>query len=101
MYRLWQLLVFVFIIILVIKSQAEYRAFELKIEDAQTGKFQTVFSNLDHLQYSRYYVLAKNESISYVDSWMCYENMSGFKSVCRKPDTNIQPASTVLKPNSN
>lgn len=79
-------------------SHAEYRAFELKIDDAEKNKSRTITSTLDHLQYPKYFSLAKNEVISYVDSWMCLENMANFKPPCPKPGPTALP--TNPKPNS-
>jgi hypothetical protein len=70
-------------------SQAEYRAFELKVENAQGNSSRTVLTILDHLQYPRYYPLAKDEIISIVDSWMCYENSSDFTPICKKPEIQV------------
>lgn len=67
-----------------LKANAEYRAYELKIEDTEKGKSRTVVSTLDNLQYPRFYPLEKNEVISYVDSWMCRENTAN-KPICPKP----------------
>ncbi|MEQ1665435.1 MAG: hypothetical protein ABL927_08685 [Bdellovibrionales bacterium] len=70
-------------------TQAEYRAFELKIENAQGNSSRTVLTILDHLQYPRYYPLAKDEIIAIIDTWMCYENSSDFTPICKKPDNTI------------
>lgn len=69
-----------------LSARAEYRAFELSITEIEKNKTRTVISVLDHIQYPRYYPLNKNETIAYVDSWMCFENMSFFRKVCPKPD---------------
>lgn len=75
------------------KASAEYRAFELRIDDTEKSKTRIVISVLDHLQYPHYYPLNKNETIAYVDSWMCFENMSNFRKPCPKPDR--KPSSDV------
>ncbi len=84
------------------KASAEYRAFELKITDTEKNKDRAIISTLDNLQYPRYYPLNKNESIAYVDSWMCYENMSDFTKTCAKPDRDMatEMPTTPLKTNS-
>ncbi len=87
-----------------LKAHSEYRAFELRIDNTEEGKSRTVISSLDNYQYPRYYPLEKKEVISYVDSWMCFENMSDFRRVCAKPadrGTASTPANTAApKPNS-
>lgn len=67
------------------KAGAEYRAFELKIENVEKSKVRTVITTLDHLQYPRLYPVEKDEIVTYVDSWMCRENMSNFRPACPKP----------------
>jgi hypothetical protein len=79
---LWSVLIF----LTGIQSRAEYRAYELRIEDTEKSKSRTVLTVLDHLQYPQYYPLNKGETIAYVDSWMCFENMSFFRKICAKPD---------------
>lgn len=71
-----------------LKASAEYRAFELKITDTEKNKERIIISTLDQIQYPRYYPLAKNEIITYENSWMCYDNMSNFKSPCTPLKTN-------------
>lgn len=66
-------------------SWAEYRAFELKISNTQTGKTRTVRSVLDQGQYPQYYYLSSAEIIEYQDSWMCYERSDNFKPICANP----------------
>jgi hypothetical protein len=73
-------------------ARAEYRAFELLIENTEKGSSRTVFGTLDHLQYPRIFPLNRGEKISYVGSWMCRENMSNFKKICAKPDRSTAAA---------
>jgi len=68
------------------RAGAEYRAYELRIDNSTTGKSYTVISFLDHLQYTGYYPLNKDDTVHYVDSWMCWENSSQFKKPCAKPE---------------
>jgi hypothetical protein len=75
---------------------AEYRAFELKIENSETGASRSEITTLDHLQYPKFYPLQKNERVGYVDSWMCRENTSHFKKICPKPDRSA--ASVTKRP---
>lgn len=65
---------------------AEYRTFELRIDDTIKNKSRTVTGTLDHLQYPRYFPLQKGEVAVYVDSWMCKGNTSNFKPTCKKPE---------------
>ena len=76
---------FVLLMLLASKAWAEYRTFELLIENTEKNTSRTVISNMDHLQYPRYYPLQKNETIQYVDSWMCWGNMAHGAPPCRKP----------------
>ena len=77
----------------------EYRAYELRITNTSTGDARTVVSTLDNLQYPVYYPLQASEVIQYVDSWMCYGNMSQFHPICPKPAVLLtpQPPTTVQK----
>lgn len=77
-------------------AQAEYRAFELAIVNNESGNEKRIITTLDHLQYPDYYPLSKGESLVYVDSWMCWDNTSGFQDIC--PNTKRRPAEQ--KPNS-
>lgn len=79
------LLITTLVILSLPSARAEYRAYELKIENTETNKGRTEISTLDHLQYPRYFPLAAGEKISYVDSWMCRGNTSNFKKPCAKP----------------
>lgn len=54
-----------------ISAQAEYRAYELEIEDVESGEIRRVVTTLDHIQYPAYYPLKPTENIYYLDSWMC------------------------------
>ncbi len=88
---------FTFAIILLIistKVEAEYRAYQLQI-DAGDGKGREVISTLDQYQYPVYNPLNQGETIKYVDSWMCYENMSQFRKTCAKPERLRKPAATA------
>jgi hypothetical protein len=67
-------------------SKAEYRAYELKIENPETGSERKAISTLDQIQYPRYFPLNPGERVKYVDSWMCRGNTSQFKAICPKPE---------------
>ncbi len=78
-----------------VPAHAEYRAYELSIENLDTGTTRTVTSTLDHIQYARYYHVYSNEVVYYVDSWMCWDN-TGQRPICAKPEPG--PAPTVPTP---
>ena len=67
---------------------AEYRVYQLEIENSETGQTRNVQSTLDHIQYPRYYPLERDEVISYVDSWMCWENTNGFRPACERTEAD-------------
>ncbi len=67
-------------------SFAEYRAFELKITDTQSGKFRIIRSVLDQGQYPQYYYLSATETIESQGTWMCYERSDNFKPICPNPN---------------
>ena len=64
---------------------AEYRAFELVIVNSTTGEDRVQLSNLDPLQYRRYYPVKPDESVTYRQTWMCRGNTSHFKRICPNP----------------
>jgi hypothetical protein len=76
--------------------QAEYRAYQLLIQNQTTGTEKTVLSTLDHLQYPGYYPVAADERVSYVTSWRCYGRTGNFRRIC--PNPNAEGAEP--KPNS-
>jgi hypothetical protein len=75
----------IFFLIISTNVQAEYRAYQLQI-DGGGGNGRQVISTLDQYQYPVYNPLNKGETIKYVDSWMCYENMSHFQRACTRPE---------------
>lgn len=66
-------------------AQAEYRVFELVIQNTQTKAERIVISNLDPLQYPGYYDLSPTEIVMYRDTWMCWGDTSYQKAYCPKP----------------
>jgi hypothetical protein len=66
-------------------ARAEYRAYELSLMNRETGAETRIVSTLDHIQYRGYHPLGPGEDLSYVDSWMCWDNTSRFKAICHKP----------------
>ena len=79
----------IFIALVSLAAQAEYRVFVLKITNSKTQKTQTRYSTMDPLQYKTIYPLSPEESIEYVDTWRCKGNTSGFKAHCTKPPEKI------------
>lgn len=71
-------------------SRAEYRAYELSINNEETGKSRTVITTLDHNQYPQYYPLSPGETVTYVNSWMCWEN-TGNRPICRPQVSSETP----------
>ncbi len=67
-------------------SLAEYRAYELVIENTESGTQRTVISTLDQLQYPIYHPLNKKEQVSYVQSWMCWGNSDHSQDICPAPE---------------
>ena len=78
-------LILLFLFIPIQPISAEYRTYELKIKDHSNQKERLIITTFDHIQYTDYYALNPNESIEYVDSWMCWGNTANFKSPCPKP----------------
>lgn len=68
-------------------AKAEYRAYRLKINNTTTGQERIVLSTLDHIQYPGYHPVNANETVQYVESWMCRGNTSGYKPICAQPST--------------
>ncbi|MCB0392180.1 MAG: hypothetical protein KDD58_12890 [Bdellovibrionales bacterium] len=64
---------------------AEYRAYELVIENIEDGSQRKVITTLDHLQYSTYYPIKNIEKISYVKSWMCWGTSDYEQDICPAP----------------
>lgn len=75
---------------------AEYRVFELVIQNQETKTERSVTSSLDPLQYPGYYDLRQGEIVMYTDTWMCWGDTSYQKKYCAKPETSPSPASRNL-----
>lgn len=67
-------------------TQAEYRAFVLKITNNKTNTNRFVESTLDPEQYKTIYPLNPDEKISYVNTWRCPGRTDQFKIICPEPD---------------
>ncbi len=87
------------LLVLSSRSSAEYRAFDLRITNTQTGKIRNVRSILDQGQYRQYYYLSSAEVIEYQDSWMCYERSDHFKPICANPNEASERAPAATPPN--
>ncbi len=66
-------------------SQAEYRAFLLKITSADGTSFREVISTLDPWQYVGYFPLATGESIQYTRTWKCMGRTND-RPICPAPE---------------
>lgn len=85
-------------------SQAEYRVFLLKIEkvsptatpaDSVPPAYRLVESTLDPLQYPGYYPVAADERVTYIETWRCKGNTSGFKPHCPNPKGTLPPSDST------
>lgn len=54
-------------------AEAEYRVFQLAIQDTVTGQTRVVTSTLDDIQYPEYNPIKKTETIAINDTWMCWK----------------------------
>ena len=79
-------LVLLLMLIPIPASLAEYRAYELVIENTEEGKQRKVITTLDHLQYATYYPVKQNEKVSYVKSWMCWGTSDYEQDICPAPE---------------
>ena len=77
-----------------ISSQAEYRAFLLKISstDPKIQDFRLVPSSLDPEQYPAYYPIKPNEQVTYVQTWRCPGRTNELEKICDNPR---QPAAAA------
>ncbi len=78
---------------------AEYRAFELRISNATTGKVRTVTSTLDQYQYPEYHHTQMGDNVEYVSSWMCRGRTSDFMAICPNPGALVAPTQNPVAPN--
>ncbi|MES2769605.1 MAG: hypothetical protein V4596_10720 [Bdellovibrionota bacterium] len=91
-----RILLFLFITIMsfifVNSAFAEYRVFELVIQNQETKSERIVISSLDPLQYPGYYDLGQGEIVMYRDTWMCWGDSSYHKKYCEKPSRQSTPS---------
>jgi len=72
-------------------SFAEYRAFTLLITNNKLGTNKQFDSTLDPDQYKFFFPITSDETIHYIDTWLCKGNTSRLDQICTKP--NRQPSS--------
>ncbi len=76
-----------FIILSLQLSFAEYRVYELQITNTKTQKSRKVYSTLDWIQYRDYHHLSRDEEVYMTDHWMCWKRADFFKPLCQRPVT--------------
>jgi len=81
----------IFILFFTISTQAEYRVFELLIQNTQTKEERTLASTLDPFQYPGYYDIKKDETVLYTSTWMCWGDTSYHTPLCPNPNPNPSP----------
>lgn len=91
-----RMFLFFLIIFGVTNSYAEYRVFELVIQNQSDKSERIVTSNLDPFQYPGYYDVRPGEIIMYRDTWMCWQDSDHFKKFCPKPQPNQSLGSRKL-----
>ena len=77
-------------------AQAEYRVFELVIQNTESKAERIVVSSLDPLQYPGYYNLGPGEIVMYRDTWMCWGETSYHTKYCPKPESSESPGKREL-----
>jgi hypothetical protein len=89
------LAIFLAFTIVPILASAEYRAYKLNI--TKHGTSREILTNFDHHQYPGVYPLDADETIEYVDSWMCWGRQGVDVPPCPDPKSGSDerlPAST-------
>lgn len=94
--RLALFLVFSFI---TVNVKAEYRVFELNIEN-ENGQSRTVLSTLDDIQYPSYHHLRKGEKVTIQDSWMCWKRSDHSQDPAQRYCPNPRDPASVPGPTS-
>ncbi len=91
-------ILFFLILSIHIPAAAEYRMFLLQITGSDGKPKAQIRSNLDPDQYRGYYPLKEGETITYTDTWMCWDRTND-KPACPSPrdlasvsDTNAPAA---------
>jgi hypothetical protein len=78
-------------LLLVSTAHAEYRVFELVIQNTADKSERIVTSSLDPLQYPGYYDLRQGEIAMYRTTWMCWGDTSQLTKYCPNPKLNQSP----------
>jgi hypothetical protein len=91
-----KMFLFFLVTVYVSSSFAEYRVFELVIQNQNDKSERIVTSNLDPFQYPGYYDLRQGEIVMYRDTWMCWQDSDHFKKFCPKPLAKSKPSPRKL-----
>lgn len=83
--------IFIFSLWFSITAQAEYRVFMLLLENKKTGAARQIQSTLDPEQYVSLYPLARDEVMTYVQTWRCPGRTDFFKPTCPNPKLDSKP----------
>lgn len=79
----------IFIILIPIPaSLAEYRAYELVIENPESGTTRKVITTLDPMQYPSYHPVKQDEKVSLARSWMCWGASDYHQDICPAPGSD-------------
>lgn len=76
-------------------ARAEYRVFSITINNSETQVIRQVETTLDPEQFKTLYPLGRQESIYYVDTWICRGRTNFFKPHCAKPQKVPPPSSAT------
>lgn len=75
--------------LLSVTVRAEYRAYQLAIEDQTTGQKRSVITTLDHMQYAEYHPIRSTETVVIEDHWMCRNrtdiSQDPYQRICPNP----------------
>jgi hypothetical protein len=85
------------ILLFMSNAHAEYRVFELVIQNPTTKSERIVISSLDPFQYPGYYDLRQGEIVMYRNTWMCWGDTSQNKRYCTNPKANQSPEKSLEK----
>ena len=94
-----RLAVFLVVSFITVNVRAEYRVFELSIEN-ESGQARTVLSTLDDIQYPTYYPVKKSEKITIQDSWMCWTRSDHSQDPAQRYCSNPRSPANAASPTS-
>jgi hypothetical protein len=83
-----KLIVFLFLS----NAHAEYRVFELVIQNVEDKSERILTSSLDPLQYPGYYDVRPGEIVMYQATWMCWGDTSNSTKYCANPKPQTIPS---------